>query len=1358
MPNKHMNTTLAAKALASAGDAIVVTDHNMGVLIFNHEAERLFGYPAAEMAGQPLARLIPERYHDIHQRHVARFTAAAEESIVMHPRAPVRGRKSTGEEFFIEVTISKIHEGDVLYFLAIIRDGSQRQQELNNLRLNTERLAKAQGIAQLGNWEWELPDGLLYWSDTLYSIFGVDKETFGHSYESFLSLVHPDDRPLVQDSVSQALQTGTPYDIEHRIIHPNGAEHFVHEQGIVEFDMEGKPLRMIGTCQSITERKLIEGERARHHEIQKILNALLSLSLQDLSLTDKLAKCIEYITSLPTLGILPKGAIFTVDPEENILILQAYRNLHEALLTKCATVTFGHCLCGKAAATKHTVFADCLDHRHDNTYAGILPHGHYCIPIINSQGSLMGVFTVYTVAGTPRDARTEEILFAAASIMASIIERQRFQDALRVSEERFREMADLLPQTIFELDAAGRITYVNRFATALTGYGLEELQNKAMEQLLPHDQRERFHETISGIMADSMIKVREHTLVRRDNGTVTVLVYARSIIHGEQKAGIRGILVDISDRKDAEEKIKQLNQELEGRVAQRTEQLEAANQALVHEIEERKQIATNLALAKKIAEDSSKAKSEFLANMSHEIRTPMNAIIGLSHLAMSGQLPPDTLEYLEKIHHSAHSLLGIVNDVLDFSKVEADQMRLDTVEFFLEDVLNNVSTLLGVSAAKKRLEFILDQGHDLPLTLVGDPVRLRQVLVNLTNNAMKFTERGEVVLSCSVAHRTREQITICFSVQDTGIGIAPDTIAAIFEPFSQGDTSTTRKFGGTGLGLTIANKFARMMGGSIEVESTPGHGSTFSFKAVFALPPKEEEALAPPEDLRGIPVLIATENKTIRQVLESALRSLAFKPHCIDLRAPSLDDALTQIAGHERPFQLLLLECEHMAAGNAQASELLRQVTAHIPLSAIILISGYYREQAMETARELGVQRYLYKPVLRTLLFNALMAVFGKAQARSRFLGSTKETSNGDDRLSFSGARVLVAEDNEINQEVATKLLKQWKISTELAKNGREAVTKAQTGDFSLVLMDIQMPELDGYGATEEIRTWEQTRPQAAHSGDTRLPIVAMTAHAMSGDREKCLAAGMDDYITKPLNPHELLTQLLKWLQADAATAPATPPESLATEQETPERDSLPELDGIDSKTGAARVGGDIQTYRALLQKFATNQGGTMAKIKAALTSDPAQARRLLHTLKGVAGNIGAMTLYHHVHDLESAIKEDDLEAINQKLTGVEGSLAVVLASIASIPAARQENNLATDRAVDQEALTAFLAKLTGLLNDNDTDALHYLGEMKDTLLNKKQVLDLRRVETLIKAYDFDGALTELHEIAGAWNIVREEI
>ncbi len=661
--------------------------------------------------------------------------------------------------------------------------------------------------------------------------------------------------------------------------------------------------------------------------------------------------------------------------------------------------------------------------------------------------------------------------------------------------------------------------------------------------------------------------------------------------------------------------LKRSERMLEHRVAERTAELSRTN-------EELRQQERALEAAKEVAEEASRMKSAFLANMSHEIRTPMNAVIGMAYLALRTELSGRQRDYVEKIHRAAISLLGIINDILDFSKIEAGKLDIENIEFSLHDVCTNLSTVTGVRAAEKGLSLLFDMAENVPVRLVGDPLRLGQVLINLVSNAIKFTQHGEVRVRCRVAASMPDAVELRFEVQDSGIGMTPEQQGKLFHAFTQADNSTTRKYGGTGLGLAISKRLVEMMGGGITLQSEPGVGSTFGFSARFALGTQGMEALsALSERLLGCRVLVVDDNPAAREILTRMVEAFQLQVDAVASGSAALD--AIRRADTRVPYDLILADLGMPGmSGLELATAVAQDGLLHKP--KVILVTAFGRDEVIRQAENAPVAAVLFKPIDQSLLLDTFINVL----AQDGTMHSVASRQRVLPR--FDGGKVLLVEDNEINQQIAREMLAATGLRVDVANNGRHALEQlfgAAPGEYNLVLMDIQMPEMGGHAATRRVRM------------DTRyagLPIVAMTAHATAEERDECARSGMQDHIAKPIDPDQFYQTLARWLKpslkagnADGAAAAGADRGAAALE-----------IPGFDTADTMDRLAGDIELYHRVLEMLVPSLTKALEQFDAACTdNDRTGLQSVVHGVRGMAANIGAVALAAAASELEDMLK-----------------------------------------------------------------------------------------------------------------------
>ncbi|MBF0425941.1 MAG: response regulator [Magnetococcales bacterium] len=902
---------------------------------------------------------------------------------------------------------------------------------------------------------------------------------------------------------------------------------------------------------------------------------------------------------------------------------------------------------------------------------------------------------------------------------------QKAMETALLEQRRFlQSITDAMGEGVYHLNAQGHCTFLNPEARRLLGWSLEELRGKSFHDTTHYeDQRgdplpRELCPILNTVANGEIYRSENQHFIRRDGTHFPVSVISVPLLEGERVAGSVSVFQDITER-----------------------------QELLHDLQR----------AKDEAEHANRLKSHFLANMSHEIRTPMNGVIGLTHLLMQTELTPRQRDYLVKIDNSSRNLLGIINDILDFSKIEAGKLTIEYIPFALAELLHEITPVIQSRIREKGLELIFDLSSQLPPLLMGDPLRLRQILLNLVSNAVKFTERGTVMLTVRGSPLEDGRTRVNFEVQDTGIGMSPSQVAQLFQPFIQADSSSSRRYGGTGLGLAICRQLVELMGGTIAVESEPGVGSTFHFQIPFTVSNQDTPPCLLPDEIQNVRVLVVDDSEAVRSILADTLGHFGLRVGLADGGGAALQHLAAAAQGDANPYQVVLLDWRMPDMDGVETLEQIARLPIHQPRT--IMMTAYGAESMRAALGENQVAAVLEKPITPSTLFDALVHVLDlPVRARSEVPVPPPIPGYAP---SLHGKQVLLVEDNSINQQVACGLLDLLGIKATVAGSGEEAISALRHHRFDVVLMDIQMPGKDGYQTTEVIRQ---------ELGLEQLPIIAMTAHAMSGDRERCLAAGMNDHVAKPIDPANLRTVLSRWLTEypSPSEAALTTPEVVAGQPGATPPFALPStLPGIDLAAAERNVSGNLPLLRKIWFDFANKHHDSADVLRAAVAAGQwPVVNRTAHTLKGTAATIGALRLAAAASDLErlaatasggGGVADQDRDTLETLLDLFTVALAEVteglrdLGQEASPPTPALPTPSATGPDMGQRLDADVLARalelserLDTLLGTDDPDAEPCAEALATVLVGTTLAETASTLLCHASAFDFADALTVL--------------
>ena len=894
----------------------------------------------------------------------------------------------------------------------------------------------------------------------------------------------------------------------------------------------------------------------------------------------------------------------------------------------------------------------------------------------------------------------DEVIIASTirDISRQIAHEQDLKDAHELADrekEKYEGILDSSPEAMIIVDQNGTIRLVNSQTERLFLFSREELIGEQIEVLIPHRYRKTHPQKFQNFITAPIIRPMGANLelygMKKDETEFSIEV-SLSPIQLEHDFLIASTVRDISERLKFENELK---------------------------------------TAKELAEEATKAKADFLANMSHEIRTPMNAIIGMSHLALKTDLNPKQKNYIEKVYRSGSSLLGIINDILDFSKIEAGKLNIERIHFSLHDVIDDFTNMIGLKVEERGLELLINIEPNVPNELIGDPLRLGQILTNLGNNAVKFTEKGNVVLKIEQLETSKSNISqLKFSLVDSGIGMNQEQQNKLFKSFSQADTSTTRKYGGTGLGLAICKTLVELMDGKISVTSKEGVGSTFTFTANFEINKNTSNKVRiMPQNLSQLHILVVDDNKTAIEIQTEIVKSLGFN---VD-SAFNGEDALTKIKNaikKKEPYNLILMDWKMPGMDGIETCEEIAKLQTNESLPTMMMVTAYSKEDLNSQLNKSNakIDAVLTKPISASTVFNTIMKTYGESLDETQTEEIIEETS-----LTIlnkvQGLNILLVEDNEINQELAIELLEEAGIKVTLAENGQQAIDTLLTNDFDGILMDVQMPVMDGYEATKRIRSIERYQ---------NLPIIAMTANIMKDDLVKADEAGMDAHIGKPLNVDEMFEKISHYMKATSSNVKPI-------KNEHQENTSLPNsIPGIDLTSGLKVCAGKQSLYLKLLDKFIETNSTFDNELNQAIELNDFQlAERLSHTLKGVSGNIGAHELQSEAALLEQNFKKGktDLEQTKKVLQLLNNLLDELKKALP------QNNKTPVNSKFNINDHIDTLKNIIRLAENFDTEAIEISQELEKQAQNSSLHKEFSEIVTAMQNYDFESAVSVINDM-----------
>ncbi len=1279
-PPFHPEFTAFSAMIRSIPTVLGYWDRDLRNRYANQAYAEWFGKEPEQLYGCHLRELIGERGYAVVLPRAQAVLGGEPQAFEHSIRCDSGGFRTVWLTFAPDIA-----QGQVRGYCVTGTDITALKDTETKLRESENLLRRLIEVTQQAVWDWNVPNGTVTHNRFWYEQLGAHEGEIAETVEAFAQLIHPDDAAVVWQRIQDLLQgRSDTYDSEHRMLGQNGVMWVRDRGGVVERDAQGAPVRVIGSFSDISAQKRAE--------------LTIRESQEDLNEAQHISQVGSYVTNLSTGLWSATPALMEIFGIDDTFV-RSIENWGSLMVPGNEQAMLDY--------YDKTILGDGIFEREyqiirpkDGEVRWVSALGRFLYdenrkPLF-LKGTIQDITARKAIEHELRDHRdnlaelvqqqTGDLERSLAATNLALAEVAQKHEALKHSENLFRTTADNSSVLLWLADTDKKCYYFNKPWLDFTGRTHEEEAGDGWVLGVHPDDLERCFGIYSKAFDAREPFAMEYRLLRHDGQ------YQWLIDRGTPRydpsgtfIGYIGSCMDITDRKQVEE----------------------------------------------AAMAANRAKSEFLANMSHEIRTPMNAIIGLSDLVLRTPLQPKQRSDIKNIHSSATSLLRIVNDILDFTKIDAGKLELETVDFAVADVVTDLTALVGDSARAKRVEFLIRVAPDVPPLLRGDQMRLGQILTNLVSNAIKFTASGQVVVCVSAAAQEVGHALLEFSVEDEGIGISAEHLEKLFTSFTQADSSVTRRYGGTGLGLVIAKNLVAQMGGELQVTSQVGQGTTFRFSLWF--PVASDSGLRRPAlaAVAGVRALVLCPNPTGCDILAELLTGLGMK---VDVfRDTTTYNRALHHAGGTLGQSLVFVDAQLLARDGAKLAESLRAGATPAQPATLVLVTSGTSDAVADLALQCGASAVLEQPVTQSTIWDLVADLYAPELASHRASAAELDTEVSD----LHGVRVLIAEDNDINQQIVQELLSHAGVHVTMANNGQELLTLLRAAPdplpWSMIFMDIQMPELDGHQATRQIR---------ADRRFDALPVVAMTAHAMQEERDRCRAEGMNDHITKPLNTAELYRCVRRWSRPDALLQ--TDQNPVASARDTPPAPASV----FNSASAIERLGGRLPLYLSLLRRFTKYQGGVMPQITQALAAaDWVTAARVAHTLSGLAGSIGAESLAAASRRLDYACRDPRSLGLAQAVLGELGPQLHAANQSAELELLRHDNTMQSQliTAVDGN-FEHWVTQLDALLVESDAAAIHVL-QMARVHLERGLGDDFELLAQHVESFDFEQALALLRAV-----------